>query len=193
MAEPMATMVCDLGGGTTEVAVFSLTETVAARSLRIAGDDLDAAIVAAMRHRFGLRIGTQTAEQLKIEIGSAAPLDVELSTEVRGQDVASGVPRKAMVTSQEVREALSAPLLAITDGIKACLEECTAEMLADLVDNGLVLSGGGALLRNLDVYLSEQLNVPVRVAENPRRTVARGTAICVDHLAAWRSSLDAGE
>jgi rod shape-determining protein MreB and related proteins len=193
IAEPMATMVCDIGGGTTEIAVFSLTETIASRSLRVAGDDMDAAICACLRQQLGLRIGDQTAEQLKLEIGSAAPLDVELSAEVRGQDVVSGVPRKAVVTSQQVRQALAAPLATIVDGLRSALEDCTAEMLGDLVDNGLVLSGGGALLRQLDVYLSGQLNVPVRVADQPRRTVARGTAICIEHLAEWRDSLDGGE
>ncbi|MGQ0633206.1 MAG: rod shape-determining protein [Planctomycetaceae bacterium] len=193
IAEPMASMVCDIGGGTTDVALFSLADVVAARSIRIAGDEMDEAIVEYLRQHYALRVGTQTAEQLKIDIGSAAPLDQELTAEVRGRDTISGVPRKAVVTSEETREALREPLQAILACLKSVIEQCEPELVADLVDNGVVLTGGGALLRNLDDYLSEQLNVPVRVDEEPLTTVARGAAICLDHLAQWRHSLDAAE
>lgn len=193
IAEPMASMVCDIGGGTTDVAIFSLADTVAARSIRIAGDEMDEAIVEYLKQNYSLRIGNQTAEQLKMEIGSAAPLDQELTAEVRGRDTISGVPRKAIVTSEEIREALREPVAAILNCVKSVIEQCDPELVADLVDNGIVLTGGGALLRGLDVHMTEQLNVPARVDSDPLTTVARGTAICLDHLGQWRESLDNGE
>jgi rod shape-determining protein MreB len=186
-------MVCDIGGGTTDVAVFSLADIVACQSIRIAGDEMDDAIIDYLKQHYSLRIGNQTAEQIKLEIGSAAPLDQELTAEVRGRDTIAGVPRKAIVTSEEIRDALSAPVGAILACIKSVIEQCDPELVADLVDQGVVLTGGGALLRGLDVYLSEQLNVPVRVDADPLTTVARGAAICLDHLAEWRDSLDAGD
>lgn len=193
LAEPLASMVCDIGAGTTDVAVFSLADVVSARSIRVAGDEMDEAIGIYLKQHYSLGIGTQTAEQIKVEIGSAAPLDQELTAEVRGRDTISGVPRKAVVTSEEIRDALASPLRSILDCIKAVIEQCDPELVADLVDNGIVLTGGGALLRELDRYLSEQLNVPVRVDESPLTTVARGAGICVDHLSQWRHSLDAGD
>ncbi len=192
LAEPLAGMVCDIGGGTTDAAVFSLSEIVASLSIRVAGDALDQAIADHLRHRLGLRVGERSAEELKLEIGSAAPLDVELTAEVKGRDAVSGVPRKVLVTSQEVREAMAHPLRRIANELRRTIEDCHPELVADLVDNGLVLTGGGALLRNLDVWLSEQLNMPVRVAEDPRGAVIRGASICVEHLADWRELLDAG-
>jgi len=191
ISEPLASLVCDIGGGTTDVAVFSLGDAVAARSIRVAGDEMDEAIVDYLKRNFSLKTGVPTAEQIKREIGSAAPLDQELTAEVRGVDAASGVPRKAVVTSEEIREALREPVNAILNCIKQVIEQCDPELVADLVDNGLVLSGGGALLRGLNEFLSEQLNVPVRVDSEPLTTVARGAAICLDHLAEWRNILEA--
>lgn len=193
ISEPMASMVCDIGGGTTDVAIFSLADIVAQKSIRIGGDEMDEAIIVYLQQHYSLRVGSQVSEQLKIELGSAYPLDQELTGEVRGLDTISGVPRKAIVTSEEIRDALHEPLDAIRNCIKNVIEHCDPELVADLVDNGIVLTGGGALLRSLDLYLSEQLNVPVRVADDPLTTVARGTAICLDHLAQWRDSLDTGE
>ena len=193
ISEPMASMVCDIGGGTTEVAILSLADIVVSRSIRVAGDEMDEAIVEYVKQQFSLRIGEQTAEHLKIRIGSAFPLEQELTTEVSGLDTISGVPRKAVVTSEEIRDALREPLEAILNCIKHVIEQCKPELVADLADNGLVLTGGGALLRGLDRLLSEQLGIPVRVTDNPLTTVARGTAICLDHLAQWRDSLDTGE
>src|SRR6185369_15166382 len=193
IAEPMASMVCDIGGGTTDVAVFSLADIVVGCSIRVAGDEMDEAIVEYLKQRFSLRIGTQTAEQLKMDIGSAYPLDQELTAEVGGRDTVSGVPRKAIVTSEEIRDALREPVAAILGCIKNAIEQCSPELVADLVDNGIVLTGGGALLRGLDLLMTEQLNVPVRVADDPLTTVARGTAICLEHLAEWRDSLDTGD
>ena len=193
IAEPMASMVCDIGGGTTEIAVFSLADMVAGRSLRIAGDEMDEAIVDYIKQHFSLRIGTQAAEQIKIELGSAYPVDQELTAEVRGLDTISGIPRKAVVTSEEIREALRDPLEAILAAVKGVIEQCGPDLVADLVDNGILLAGGGALLRGMDLLMREQLGVPVRVAADPLRTVARGTSICLDHLSEWRDSLDTGD
>jgi len=193
IAEPMASMVCDIGGGTTDVAVLSLADIVASRSIRVAGDELDEAIVEYLKQHFSLRIGTQQAEQLKIELGSAYPLEQELTSEVRGRDTISGIPRKAIITSEEIREALREPVNTILNCIKNVIEHCDPELVADLVDNGIVLTGGGALLRGLDLFMREQLGVPVRVSDDPLTTVARGTAICLEHLAEWRESLDSGD
>lgn len=192
ISEPMASMVCDIGGGTTEVAIMSLADIVVSHSIRVAGDELDEAIVEYLKQHFSLRIGDQTAEQLKIQIGSAFPLDQELTTEVNGLDTISGIPRKAIVTSEEIREALREPLEAILNCVKTVIEQCKPELVSDLGDHGLVLTGGGALLRGLDAMMNEQLGIPVRVAEDPLSTVARGTAICLEHLSQWRDSLDSG-
>ncbi len=190
ISEPMASMVCDIGGGTSEVAVLSLGEIVAAQSCRVAGDELDEAIMEYMKQHFSLRIGDQTAEQVKMEIGSAYSLERELTTEVRGLDTISGVPRKAIVTSEEIRDALQEPVEAILACVKGVIERCDPELVADLSDNGLVLTGGGALLSGLDKLMNEQLGIPVRIADDPLTTVARGTSICLEHLNHWRSSLD---
>jgi rod shape-determining protein MreB len=193
IAEPLASMVCDIGGGTTDVAILSLTEIVAGKSIRVAGDELDDAIVEYLKQQFSLRIGSQQAEQLKIELGSAYPLEQELTSEVRGLDTISGIPRKSLITSEEIREALREPIITILNCIKSVIEQCDPELVADLVDNGLVLTGGGALLRGLDLFLSEQLGIPVRVTDDPLTTVARGTAICLEHLHEWRDSLETGD
>ncbi|MFG0335196.1 MAG: rod shape-determining protein [Maioricimonas sp. JB049] len=190
ISEPLASMVCDIGGGTSEVAILSLGDIVVSKSIRVAGDEMDEAIVESMRKRFSLRIGVQTAEQIKIQIGSAYPLEEELTMEVRGLDTISGIPRRATVTSEEIREALRKPVEAILESVKHVIEQCDPELVADLSDTGLVLTGGGALLQGLDLLMREQLGVPVRVAEDPLTTVARGTAICLEHLDHWRHSLD---
>ena len=192
ISEPIASMVCDIGGGTSDVAIFSLGEIVASQSVRVAGDELDEAVVEYLKQRFSLRIGTPTAEKVKIQIGSAYPLEQELTMEVRGLDTISGIPRKAVVTSEEIREALREPVTAILNCVKHCIEQCKPELVGDIVDHGLVLTGGGALLRGLDQLMNEQLGIPVRVTDDPLTTVARGTAICLDHLSQWRSSLDDG-
>lgn len=193
IAEPLANLICEIGAGTTEVAVLSLAEIVASRSLRLAGDDFDLAIADYLKRRFSLRIGEQTAEQLKIRVGCASPLDQELTSEVRGLDLVSGIPRRAIVTSEEIREALQAPLTTILGTVKNVIEQCDPELVADLSDTGMVLSGGGALLPGLDQYFREHLGIPVRVAADPQRTVIRGAAVCVEHLHEWKESLETGE
>ncbi len=192
ISEPIASMVCDIGGGTTDVAIFSLGGIVVSQSIRVAGDELDEAIVEYLKQHFSLRIGSQTAEKIKLEIGNAYPLDQELTMEVRGLDTISGVPRKAVVTSEEIRESLREPVTSILNCVKNVIEKCKPELVSDIVDHGLVLTGGGALLRGLDQLMNEQLGIPVRVADDPLTTVARGTAICLDHLSQWRESLDMG-
>lgn len=186
ISEPLANLVCDIGGGTTETAILSLGEIVVSRSSRTAGEAMDEAIVDYVRQRYSLRIGMATAEQLKIDIGSAYPLDDELSAEVRGLDSISGIPRKAMITSEEVRQALGESLWKVVSNIKACIEVCDPELIGDLADTGLVLTGGGALLRNIDLFLREHLGIPVRIDADPLTTVAHGTAICLEHLHHWR-------
>ncbi len=190
ISEPIANMVCDIGGGTTEAAVLSLGEIVACESVRIAGDDMDIAIIEYLRNRYSLRVGKPTAEQLKINIGSAAPLDTELNCEVRGLDSISGIPRKIILTSEEIREALEDCLWRVVNCVKATLEGCDPELIGDLADSGLMLTGGGALLRGIDRYLSEHLGIPVRIDHDPLTTVARGTAICLEHLQHWNKNLE---
>ncbi|MDA1014277.1 MAG: rod shape-determining protein [Planctomycetota bacterium] len=193
ISEPLASMVCDIGGGTTEVAILSLADIVVGQSIRIAGDEMDEAVVEYMKQHFSLRIGLQTAEHLKKEVGSAFPLEQELTAEVSGLDTISGVPRKSIVTSEEIRESLREPLHAILNCVKSTIEKCMPELVSDLADTGLVLTGGGALLRGLDALFNEQLGIPVRVDDDPLRSVARGTAICLEHLPQWRDSLDSGD
>jgi rod shape-determining protein MreB and related proteins len=189
IAEPVASMICDIGGGTTEVAVLSLGDIVASQSVRVAGDAMDQAVVDYLRRHYSLRIGISAAERLRIEVGSAYPLEEELVEEVAGVDAISGLPRKATITSEEVREALGTPLLQIVEAIKATLDQCSTDLASDLVDNGLVLAGGGSLLRGLDRFLGEQTGLPTRVSADPLTAVARGTYICLEHFDRWRSAL----
>lgn len=193
IAEPVASMVCDIGGGTTEVAVISLADVVSSRSIRVGGDKMDEAIVDYLRRHYSLRISTHAAERLRIAIGSAFALEEELTDEVRGVDTQSGLPRRATITSEEVREALADPLEAILLAIKATLDGCMPELAADLVDNGMVLCGGGALLRRLDRFLAEQTGLPVRVSPEPLLAVAKGTLACLEHLDKWRPALESSD
>lgn len=193
ISEPLASMICDIGGGTTEVAILSLGDIVVSKSVRIAGDTMDQAIVDYMHDAFSLRIGLQTAEQLKIDIGSAYPLDEELTGRVSGLDTISGIPRKALITSEQIREALHVPLDGVLKAIRSVIEQCQPELVSDLADTGLVMAGGGALLRGVDQYLREQLGIPVIISDDPLRTVTRGVMICLDHLSQWREGLDDGQ
>ena len=193
ISEPLASMVCDIGGGTTEVAILSLGDIVSSRSIRIAGDEFDEAIVEYLKRNYSLRIGEQTAEQVKIDIGSASPLNQELTADVSGLDTISGVPRRATVTSEEIREALRGPIESILACVRSVIEQCKPELVGDLASQGLVLTGGGALLRGLDTCMTEHLGIPVHVTDDPLTTVARGTIICLEHLNQWRDSLDSGD
>ncbi|MGA2031688.1 MAG: rod shape-determining protein [Thermoguttaceae bacterium] len=193
IAEPLASMVCDVGGGTTEIAVMSLGDIVSAQSIRVGGDRMDRAIADYLRRHYCLRIGLPAAERLRIEAGSAFPLEEELTREISGVDTVSGLPRKAIITSEEIRQALADPLDEILDAVKLTLDHCSPELAADLVDHGMVLCGGGGLLRRLDRFLSEQTGLPVRLAAEPLLAVAHGTLICMEHFPQWRPALESSE
>lgn len=193
VAEPVASMVCDIGGGTTEAAVMSLTDVVAARSIRTGGDEMDQAVVDYLRRHYSLRIGLAAAERLRIEIGSAYPLEEERAEEVCGLDTISGLPRKATITSEEVREALGDPLEEIVDAIKDTLDGLSPELAADLFDRGVLLCGGGAFLSGLDRFITEQTGLPARVAPEPLLAVAKGALVCLEHLDQWRPVLESSE
>lgn len=175
-------MIVDIGGGTTEVALISLSGIVYSRSVRVAGDELDEAIVQYMKRAYNLMIGERTAEEIKIRLGSAYPIGKETSMEVKGRDLVAGLPKTITITSQEVREAMLEPLNTIVDSVRVTLERCPPELSADLVDHGLVLAGGGALLRGLDKLLSEETGLPVHVAEDPLSAVAEGAGKVLSEL-----------
>ena len=185
--EPTGSMVVDIGGGTTEVAVISLGGIVTSRSIRIAGDEMDDAIIAYIKRLYNLMIGERTSEQLKMEIGSALPLDKLESMEVRGRDLVSGLPKTLAITSDEVTEALSDTVSSIVDAVKITLEKCPPELSADIMDRGIVLTGGGALLRNLDKLLARETGMPVLVAENPLDCVVIGTGRALDNIGLFKS------
>jgi len=175
-------MIVDIGGGTTEVALISLAGIVFSRSVRVAGDELDEAIVQYMKRAYNLMIGERTAEEIKIRLGSAYPLEEETTMEVKGRDLVAGLPKTLSITSQEVREALLEPISTIIDSVRITLERCPPELSADLVDRGLVLAGGGALLRGLDKLLMEETGLPVHVAEDPLSAVAEGTGKMLNEI-----------
>jgi rod shape-determining protein MreB len=190
IVEPTASMIVDIGGGTTEVAIMSLADIATCESVRVAGDDLDEAIMSHMKKAYNLTIGEQTAERIKIEIGSAAPVEEPRTMEVRGRDMISGLPRKTTVTSEEIREALQEPINQIVEAILRTLERAEPELAADLVDNGICLVGGGALLRGADVVFANATGLDVTIAEDPMTCVARGTAIYLENLEEWKATLE---
>jgi len=190
VTEPQGSMIVDIGGGTTEVAILSLGDIAVCESLRVAGDDLDEAIINHMKKTYNLMIGEQTAEAIKIEIGSAAAVSDERTREVRGRDMISGLPRKTMVTSEEIREALQEPVNAIVEAVIRTLERAEPELAADLVENGIVLAGGGALLRGIGAVLQNATGLSVRVADDPLTCVARGTSIFLDNIELLKSTLE---
>jgi rod shape-determining protein MreB len=175
-------MIVDIGGGTTEVALISLSGIVYSRSVRVAGDEFDESIISYMKRAYNLMIGERTAEDIKIRIGSAAPLPKELTMEVKGRDLVAGLPKTITITSQEIREAMSDRLAQVVDGIRTTLERCPPELAADLVDRGIVLAGGGALLKGLDRLIREETGLPVHVAEDPLSAVAEGTGKALQEL-----------
>lgn len=188
--EPTASMIVDIGGGTTEVAIMSLCDIATCESVRVAGDDMDEAIISHMKRTYNLMIGEQTAERIKIQIGSAAPVGDESSMEVRGRDMVSGLPRKTVITSEEIREALQEPIGAIIETVTRTLERAEPELSADLVENGIVLAGGGALLRGLPVMLQKATGLECVLADDPLTCVARGTAIYLENIEDWKSTLE---
>lgn len=180
VSEPAGNMIVDIGGGTCEVALISLEGIVFSRSVRVGGDTMDECIVQYMRRVYNLMIGERTAEDIKISIGSAYRLAEEKKLAVKGRDLVAGLPKTLMVTSEEIREALQEPVSAIVDGVRITLEKCPPELSADLVDRGIVLAGGGAMLRGLDRLLSEQTGLPVTLADDPLSAVAEGTGMALN-------------
>ncbi|MCI0652253.1 MAG: rod shape-determining protein [Planctomycetes bacterium] len=187
---PVANMVVDIGGGTTEIAVLSLADVVTSVSLRVAGDHMDEAIIQYMKKTYNILLGDLTAERVKIEIGSAYPLKQEMTMEVRGRDLIGGLPRSVTITSEEIREGLREPVNTIVEGVKETLEKTAPELSADLVERGMVLCGGGVLLRGIDQLLREATGLPVRVADDPMTCVARGTEVFLEKLDQYSSVLD---
>jgi rod shape-determining protein MreB len=190
IAEPTASMVVDIGGGTTEVAIMSLADIATCESVRVAGDDFDEAIIHHMKKTYNLTIGEQTAERIKIEIGSAAKVGDETTMDVRGRDNLTGLPRKTEVTSEEIREALQEPIRSIIDAVKRTLERAEPELAADLVDNGIWLVGGGALLKGIDIVIGQETGLDVRIADDPLTCVARGTSIYLENLDDWKATME---
>ena len=190
VADPTASMIIDIGGGTSEIAIISLAAIAECESLRVAGDDFDDAIINHMKRAHGLLIGEQTAERIKIEIGSAAPTGPEMKMDVRGRDMKVGLPRKVEVTSQEIREALSEPVNLIAEAVVRVLEKAKPELAADLVDNGIVIAGGGALLRGIDKVFHQATGLDVRIADDPLSCVARGTANYLENLDLFKDTLE---
>lgn len=188
--EPTASMIVDIGGGTTEVAIMSLADIAVCESVRVAGDDLDESIISYMRKNYNLHVGEQTAERIKIEIGSAASVGSDESIEVRGRDMVSGLPRKMVITAEEVREAMQEPISQIVEAVTRTLERAEPELAADLVDNGITLAGGGALLRGLDVVIGAATGLDVKIADDPLTCVARGTAIYLENIEEWKDTLE---
>ena len=189
-AEATASMIVDIGGGTTEVAIMSLADIAVCESVRVAGDDMDEAIINYMKRTYNMMVGEQTAERIKIEIGSAAPVGESMNMEVRGRDMVTGLPRKTVVTSDEIREALTEPVNQIVEAVIRTLEHAEPELSADLVDNGIMLAGGGALLRGMDVVISNATGLDARIAEDPLTCVARGTSIYLENLEDWKATYE---
>lgn len=184
ITEPSGNMIVDIGGGTTEVAVISLGGIVFSKSVRVAGDKFDEAIASYIKKKYSLLIGERTAEQIKITLGNAYPLeDDTISTEVKGRDLIGGAPKTIQINAQEVREALADPVAEVIEAIKVALEKTPPELAADIVDNGIILAGGGSLLANLDLLIKEKTGLPVAIAEDPLTCVVRGCGKCLDSIA----------
>jgi rod shape-determining protein MreB len=182
ITEPTGNMIVDIGGGTTDIAVVSLAGMVYRKSVRVAGDEMDEALVDHMKKVHGLLIGPRTAEQIKIAIGSAAPLDESLAAEVRGRHITEGLPKKILVTDAEIREALRPTVDIIVRAVREALERVPPELSADIYDRGVVITGGGSLLRNLDRRLREDTDLPVQVAEDPLTSVVLGAGRMLSNM-----------
>jgi len=193
VSEPVASMVVDVGGGTTEVAVISLGDLVSSESCRVAGDEMTLAIIEYIRHTYNLAIGEPTAERIKIEIGSCAPLEEELTMVIKGRDLGAGLPRAVTIGSEEIREALKEPVAEIVETVRRALETTEPELASDLVDRGMVLTGGGAMLRGLDRVIARETGLAVRVADDPLSSVALGTGVVLEQLDVLRGILKSTE
>ena len=182
VAEACGSMVVDIGGGTSEVAVISLGGIVASKSVRVGGDEFDAAIVSYIKRKYNLLVGERSAEAIKIAIGSAFPFEEELEMEIKGRNLVDGLPKNMFITSEEIRDALSDPLSSIMDAIKSTLERTPPELSADIIDHGITLTGGGSLLHNIDKLVSKETGMPVHIAENALDCVATGAGMVLDNL-----------
>ncbi len=182
ISEPTGNMIVDIGGGTTDIAVISLTGIVFNHSIRIAGNEMDEAIIQHIKKKYNLLIGEKTAEQVKIQIGSAYPLEENMNIEIKGRDLREGIPKTIVVDDQEIREALEDIVIAIIEAIKVALEKTPPELSADIIDRGIVLTGGGSLLRNIDKRIREETKLPVFIAEDPLITVVLGAGMMLDNL-----------
>jgi rod shape-determining protein MreB len=189
ISAPSGNMIINIGGGTSEIAVISLGGIVVANSLRVGGNKFDEAIANYIRKKYNLMVGERTAEEVKIQIGTALPLERELQMEVRGRDLIAGLPRTIPITSSEVMEAIEAPLQALVAAVRAVLEQTPPELSSDIIDKGMVMSGGGSLLRNIDKLLTQVTGVPCHVAENPLNCVALGTGLALEHFDFFKKSL----
>jgi rod shape-determining protein MreB len=187
--QPSGNMVVDIGGGTTEAAVISLNGIVVSASTRVGGVNLDEAIAAYLKRKYNLIIGERTAEEVKIQIGSALPLDEELTMDVRGRDQVAGLPRTITVTSSEITEAMSEPLQAIVGTVREVLEKTPPELSSDIIDRGIVMTGGTALLRNMDALLTQETGIPCHVADNPMQCVAIGAGLALENYHILRKNL----
>ena len=193
VTEPTASMIIDIGGGTTEVAIISLADISVSNSVRTAGDDFDSSIVEHMKKTYNMAIGDQMAERIKLDIGSAAPCNGELeqnTMEVRGRDMISGLPRKTEVTAEEIREALQEPVNNIIEAVTQTLEQAEPELAADLVDNGITMAGGSSMLRGLTTVISNATGLDTRLADDPLTCVARGTAVYLENLELWKDTME---
>jgi rod shape-determining protein MreB len=188
VAEPTGNMIVDIGGGTTEVAVISLGGIVVSQSLRVGGDEMDEAIINHIKREYKLLIGQQTAEEIKLEVGSAFALKEEVQAEVRGRDMLTGLPKTVILSSEEVRHALDEPVTQIIDAIKSTLDKTPPELAADIMDRGIVLAGGGALLQGLDQRLRQETHMPTHLAESPLTCVAVGSGRSLEEFEAMRNS-----
>jgi rod shape-determining protein MreB and related proteins len=182
ITEPSGNMIVDIGGGTTDVAVISLAGTVYSRSVRIAGNEMDDAIIQYLKRKYNLLIGERTAEQVKIDLGSAFPLKEEIKLEIKGRDLIEGVPRTLTITDEEIREALAEPVTTIVEAVRMALERTPPELSADIMDKGIVLSGGGSMLRGLDQRLRNETGLPVVLAEDPLSSVVLGTGRVLEDI-----------
>ena len=189
VGEPTGNMVVDIGGGTTEVAVISLGGIVTSQSIRIGGDELDDAIIQFIKKEYSLALGERTAEEIKIALGSAYPLEEELRAEIRGRDLVTGLPKTIVTTTEEVRKALDEPVSAIVDSVKVTLDKTPPELAADIMEAGIVLTGGGALLHGLDVRLQTETGMPIVIANNPLYSVALGAGQCLEEFNVLRQVL----
>lgn len=193
ITEPTASMIVDIGGGTTEVAIMSLADVACCESIRIGGDDMDEAIINHLKKTYNLLIGEARAEKVKMQIGSAAPMEEEMTMEVAGRDTISGLPRKIVITSEEIREALKEPVSGVIDAVTGTLEKAEPELAADLIDNGIHICGGGSLLRGFDTVLTNATGLRTERVEDPLSSVARGTSVYLENLEIWKDTMDNSE